>query len=154
MAEYFGSVITVSALASLAALVSYGGDKDKWHKFAVLVILLYVSVTPVAALVTEFTEDDFFLDIDSDVGELGENAYGKVGEEAFKLGIRKAIAEKWDIYETDVLVNVSGFDFENMRAEKINVTLLGGGMGVDYRAVQEYIQKNGLGSCEVQYGFK
>jgi sugar/nucleoside kinase (ribokinase family) len=44
-------------------------------------------------------------------------------------------------------------DFENMNAEKIKITLSGRAVFADYRRIEEYIEKNGLGECEVNVSF-
>ena len=75
--------------------------------------------------------------------------YKEVAEAAFKEGISKLLFTKYGIEPESAEVIVEGFDFENMRCERIKIILYGSSFLADFRAVEEYITESGLGECEV-----
>lgn len=154
LAEYAASLVSLAALAALAGLVSYSGGEDRGHRFAISVILLYAAIVPLVPLVSELSNIDFSDITGSELPELSGGAYLEKSEEAFEEGIRRLVSEKWGVDETKIIVSVSGFDFETMTARKIKITLLGKGVGIDFREVKKYIENNGLGECEVGYAFE
>lgn len=150
MPEYILSVVLIAALAAFAELVSYSSGKDAGHKLAVSVIILYCIISPIVPLVKSIADFDVF-DFTVNEDDLVGGAYLEVSEDAFREGILKSITEKWNLREDMTVVSVIGFDFQKMRAEKIIITLLSGGIAVDFREIEKYIEEAGLGVCEVKY---
>ena len=153
MSEYCLSVVIVSALVSFAELISYSAGKERGEKIAISVITLYLIISPVAVLARGGFEFDFS-SLSGDYEETGEGLYLELGEEAFCEGIKKLLLEKWGVEKSECAVAVSGFDFENMRAELIMINLLSGAFTADFREIESYIEKAGLGECEVTYAHK
>ena len=151
MGEYLGSVVVMSAILGIISYVSYPSGSEKTVRFAASVLLLYTALTPLLGFVSKITSDD----ISSLIGdfdykdEVGDGEYIIVAENAFKEGISKLLFAKYGINEEDSEVFVFGFDFENMRAEKIKIQLSGGGSTADFRGIENYITESGLGECEV-----
>ena len=153
MSEYCFSIVLVSSLVAFAELISYSGGSEKGEKLAISAILAYLVICPLVPLL-EGVRDFDISEITAGGDELSGGAYLEVGEDAFTLGIKKLLYEKWGLSESETAVAVSGFDFENMRAERIFITLLSGGFAVDFREIELYIERAGLGECEVTYAIK
>ena len=152
MSEYFASVVLVSSLVAFSELISFSGGKEKGERLAIYAILAYLIISPVVPLVDslrDFEIPEFTLD-----SEEAGGAYIEVGKEAFTDGISHALSEKFGLRDGEYTVAVVGFDFNNMKAERIIITLLSGGYTVDFREIEEYIEKSGLGECEVEYAIK
>lgn len=155
MKEYLICVILISFVSSVASYVAYPSAMEKSARCAVMTVVIAVSLSPIAAAIGNmgsFSVKDF---ISNDVllgDELSEE-HVKVAKEAFAKGIKKLLFEKFGICETDSAVAVIGFDFKSMRAQKIKITLNGKSAFADYRSIEEYVEKCGLGECEVNISF-
>ncbi len=149
MTEYFTALISVSALISIAAALSYKDmGESRALRAAFAVILLYVTVMPLLGALSNFDADDFkFGTEDYDFG--GENAAGELTREAFERGVRLYICQEFSLDGDDVSVTVSGFDPIAVRAEKISVRLSGRAAFADFRAIKARLSKNGFDNCEV-----
>lgn len=153
LSEYASGLVIIAFLAAFAELISYSAGEDRGHKLAVSVVLLYSLIAPLVPLVKNVGDFDFS-EIMGDGEITSGGAYLEVSEEAFQEGILRSVTEKWGLDKDKTVVTVTGFDFENMRAELIKITLLSKGYTVDFREIEAYIEKNGLGECEVGYAIK
>ena len=152
MAEYFVTLFVSGAAIAILSYLSYPGASERAVKIACGILMLYSVVTPLFALVEEFSSfdpDDFF-------GQIGEYSpsddeeYMKATKEAFKEGIVRLISSEYKISKSDITVTVFDFDFEKMSAGKIKVILRGEGATADYRAIRNYINSLEIGECEVK----
>lgn len=144
MTLYFAQVFAVSALLGLLSAVSF--DKNnKVYRFAFSVLLLYVVILPLG----DISVEDFELDnITSDYEDVGE--YEEVARDAFVSGIRRLVSDKYSLKEENVRVLIEGFDFQNMKAEKIRIILSGGAVFSDYKSIERYINETNIGECTVE----
>lgn len=150
MGEYIAGVVAVSVMLGAVGSLSYPGASDKIVKSAVAVLLLYCVAVPGVKLVEGLSEVGFSgIDTPSFDVELSGGAYENVGKEAFLLGTKKLIMEKYNISAEEISVSAEGFDFQNMRADKIKILLSGGAVAKDYFAIEQYVRDIGLGECEV-----
>ena len=151
MADFFYTVISVSLAAALSGFVAYRGV-DKWHKLAVSIILLSVISTPIFSFVSELSSGEVsdFFELNNE--DIASDEFERVGKEAFEKAVCQLVAKKAAIPEGSVYVLLEDFDCVSMRAKKIKITLVGEGLGVDYRSIENYIRGLGLGDCEVKYG--
>ena len=81
-----------------------------------------------------------------------EGGYIELGEQAFAEGISKYVAEELSADEDEIEIEISGFDFEAMRAERITLTLSGSAVLGDLRGIRQSLLGNFVaegGSCEV-----
>lgn len=150
MREYLVMLIVISAISGFASYASYPSAMERCSKFAISIIVLHVALMPLLSITDEimdFDFDSFKSEISLPENESGE--YLEYAEDAFKLGIKKLLYEKYGLDESEVHVVCFGFDFEKMTAEKIKITLSGKAALADYRAIEEYMEKNKLGDCEV-----
>lgn len=150
MVEFINTVVSVSLAAALSGFVAYKGA-DKWHKLAVSVILLSAISAPLFSFVGELADGDISEMFDFDV-EIESSELERVGKEAFEDAVHRLAVEKTGLPEGALYVVAEGFDSMTMRAEQIKITLVGEGVGVDYRSLEDYIRGLGLGDCEVKYG--
>ncbi len=149
MAEYFVSLVSVAAVSSLAALFAFRPD-DRWYRFSVSAVLLYTVILPLVSLFSQLRYTDFE-SLKPELPAFSDSAYAECGEEAFVLGVRRLVSDKYEIPISDVTVELSGFDAVSMRAEKIKIVLSGEGHSVDFRRVRDYLNKCEIGKCEVVY---
>ena len=152
MVEYLASVVLMSALLGVLSYSSYPSDSSaRWVKIASAVLLLYVVINPVFALSKELLFNDgggFFDEITNDFA-IDDSQLLETSEEAFKEGIKRLVKNEFGADEKNVEVYVFGFDFKNMRAEKIKIILSGRSAFLDWRGIEKYITEAGLGDCEV-----
>ena len=154
LSSYASGLILIAALAAFCELISYKCGEDKGHKLAISVILLYSIISPLVPLVESIPDFDISEIIEENEETLSEGAYLEVGEEAFREGVLSFICEKWGLAREQTVVTLIGFDFQNMRCERIIITLAGKGASVDFREIENYIKTKGLGDCEVRYIFE
>ena len=150
MVEFFYTVTSVSLAAALSGFIAYRGS-DKWHKLAVSIILLSVISAPLFSFVAELVKGDISEMLDFDE-KIESDEFERVGKEAFEDAVRRLAVEKTGLPEGALYVVAEGFDPMTMRADKIKITLVGEGVGADYRSLENYIRGLGLGECEVKYG--
>ena len=149
MREYAVSIFVFSAILGILSLLVYRAGEDRVSRFAFAVLLLYTVATPLGAVIEEIGGLRFDME-DFSPEELGDD-YKKVAEDAFAEGIRRLICEELSLSEKHVDVHISGFDFENMRAEKIKVILSAACAFADPGRIQEVVEREGLGKCEVSF---
>ena len=147
MSEYAIGVFLISAIVGMLSHLSYGGRGDI-SKLALSVLMLYVVVAPLADMVknTDF-KSHFEVDYNE---EIITDGYEGIAEDAFARGIESAVADKFSLPEDNIRVRVVGFDFKNMRAEKIKVILSGRASLADYKAIEKYLDGLNIGECECE----
>ena len=148
LGEYLFSALIICAAISVISYLSYSHGSEKSLRWVMAILLLYVLLLPISNFSMEILNLDFssYPSVDS----IGENLTEEGAERAFSDGIRSLVAEKYDIAEKNVSVKLSGFDFNNMRAERVTVFLSGAGVLIDSRGLEEYLNRLGLGECEVE----
>lgn len=143
MKEYGILLLSVCAVTALGSFFIKGLKNEKIGRCAMGVVALCALVLPTVALVRDFSEFEF-----DDGGALDAPAGCEVSaERAFAIGIRKAVSVEFSVSEEKISVLTEGFEFEQMRAEKIKVNITGA--NVDYRGVRQYVNGLGIGECEV-----
>ena len=147
MNEYLVGVFGVVALLGTASLLSYKSSGDFATKIAFSVLLLYTVTVPVIELVSNA---EFSFDIEDYNPDNQSGDYEAVAKEAFELGIKRAVAERFSLDEEKIRVLSEGFNFKKMKAEKIRIILSGHSSLANYKAIEKYIREAGLGECEVE----
>ncbi|MBQ8689514.1 MAG: hypothetical protein IJ515_04035 [Clostridia bacterium] len=152
MSEYIISVIAAASVVALGSFISYSGKGDKKTASAAMsVILLYTVITPIISFVSDFTPSDvgdFFDELR--VPEEKESEYYDVAKDAFCDGIKKMVCEEFSLSSKDVSVSVSGFQLEDMRAQRVKIILSGRAALADARRIAASVTDAGLGECEVE----
>ena len=151
LGEYLGAVVVMSAILGLISYVSYPGGSEKTVRFAASVLLLYTAITPLLSFADKITSGDFGnfsegFDIES---PQIDDEYIKVAESAFKDGIFELLDSRFSVGKQNAEIFIFGFDFRNMKADKIKILLWGDGIVADFRGIESYITGAGLGECEV-----
>lgn len=149
MTGYITGVLVTVWVICIASLACYGGRCDVVTKGAFAVLLFYTVLLPLAPLVEELDPDEIFENIRLE-GDFGDEEYEKVAEEAFCDGIRSLICEEYGVLEDEVRVAILGFDFKNMTAERIRITLLGRASLKDYKAIERYVESFGEWECDAE----
>lgn len=151
MNEYLISLICVCAVVAVATFIAYN-PTDRTLGVALAVILSCTSVGPIIRVVLELGEEDIPLLLDgiqdTDI-PLCDTEYAECAEDAFCLGIRRAVCEGHSLASSDVSVSAVDFDVGTMRAKKIKIVLSGDAVTADSRAIEEELEEGGLGECEV-----
>ncbi len=149
MKEYLFGIIAVGVISAVSLSVSHESMRGA-TRTALGVIMLLAVASPVAAVVGNITSEDVRL---PEIGDISaEGGYEAVSREAFLEGIALAVSEEFGIDSESVAVDCHGFDFDTMRAEWVYVNL-GREIGVDFRAVEEYVSTNFTegGGCRVEF---
>ena len=68
--------------------------------------------------------------------------------EALEEGIADAVCAEFSLKEGSVSVRLCNFDFDNMRAERIVVTLSGVSVFANLEKIEEFVGGLGLGECK------
>lgn len=147
MSEYAIGVFVISALVGLLSHLSYRGRGDP-SRLALAIVMLYVVISPLATMTDKLDFDSIF-EVEYDSSIIG-GGYEGVAEDAFCEGIVSAVANEFSLSENDLRVEVRGFDFEKMKAEKIRVILSGRAALADYKGIEKYINGLSIGVCECE----
>ena len=147
-----GYIYVVASLASVAfaSFVIYDEERMKLSRFALGIILLAALTKPLGSLVDGLANMEFTYTGEGFSSSLVE----KTTEEAFSLGLSRAIASEFSLKEGDISVTPRGFDSENLVAKELVVTLSGRAALADYGRIEDYVNSLGLGKCilEVRIG--
>lgn len=153
MGEYLVAITAVSVFLGLLGYLSYPSGSQRSVKLALALLLLYAVMLPLVSLVRGIAENgvpDSTEFPDASISGEYEEEYVEVAKSAFKSGICKLLFTKYGIEEEDAAVYVYNFDFESMKAERIEIVLSGSAKFKDYRAIESYVTGSGLGECEVE----
>ena len=148
MREYFISVFTLSLFFGLAEMLSYRGRAAVAERGALALMLIFTVASPLPKLFSE----GIALPSLPEYGENGGSGeFEEVTAEAVEQGLCRQIAERFSLKEEWIGVRCFGFVFEEMRAERIRVTLSISAARVDPEEIEEYVNGLGMGECEVVY---
>ena len=148
MSEYAIGVFVISAVVGICSHIAYKGKSDP-SRLALAIILLSVVVSPIA----DMTLDGSLAGVEYDESIIGDG-YEGVAEQAFGRGILSAVAEEFSLDEDNLRVEIDGFDFDKMRAERIRVILSGRAALADNKSIEKYINglDRGVCECEIEIG--
>ena len=150
MGEFFVGIITVSLVISILNFISFKSKGDKTTRAAMGIILTWVVAVSAFSGLSRLRDVDFDSLTNVEIGQIYGDEYKKEAEKAFSEGIKRLLLEKYGIKKEESEVVLLNFDFETMRAEKINITLLGKGAISDFRSIENYVEQMELGECEVK----
>ena len=149
MTEYFALVFAVAFTAALGGALLYG-EGDNASRTAISIGLLLAVLSPLPMLVSEIPALSL-PDISGDVSD--EDAeYIDVARAAFEEGIAEMLSERYSLPKESFAVKLDGFDFAEMRADRITVTLRISAAMCDPLAVEKYINSLGIGECYAEIG--
>ena len=147
--NFLYTLIILSCAVGIGVMMSHSALRDAVRS-ALGVLLISAMLSPfVAALGTVGELSDLSFD---DLFDTGGGVEG-ITELAFEEGIADAISAAFSGAD-GTRVAVRGFSPAQLRAEGVTVILPSSAVGVDFRAVREFVEENftRVGGCEVVYG--
>lgn len=144
--EYIFGVVAIFATLTLAAFVSYKSELGTSVKAACSLIVAAAVALPLCGIISDAV---ISLPEIEDFIQEGAPEYEQVGKDAFEGGICRLIGEKFGL-DGGVRVVVTGFDFNTMSAEHIEVILSDRAVLADAPAIESYISSLGIGECRVE----
>ena len=148
MIEYATGILSVCAVVVICGFLVYRGKSDGATKFAFATLLVYVTLTPLRALVGELTGvGEIRLELEG--GEYSED-YKEVAEEAFCEGVRLLVCSQFSLNEEFVRVSCRDFDFQKMRADRIKIILSSSAALADRTGIEKFINQYDIGRCECE----
>lgn len=147
--NFLYTLIILSCAVGIGVMMSHSALRDAVRS-ALGVLLISAMLSPfVAALGTVGELSDLSFD---DLFDTGGGVEG-ITELAFEEGVADAISSAFSGAD-GTRVAVRGFSLAQLRAEGVTVILPSGAVGVDFRAVREFVEENftRVGGCEVVYG--
>ena len=113
MSGYFLTVFAVCAVLGALGMITYK-ENSAIERAALAIIILYTVSAPIADAV--LSGGEFSIDLRADGAEILDDGYAEVAKEAFELGIRRAISEKYSISLDDISVRSVDFNFNEMKS--------------------------------------
>lgn len=141
MGEYLLSIITLAIVFDILELFSAERYKGL-TRAAMSLILVMAILSPLPSLIDRIGGELDFTETEGSGEDIRLSAFGE--------GIREYISSEFDLDAEEVLVEIVGFDSEEMRCEKILITLSGRAALADYKRVERLIDGLGLGDAEVK----
>lgn len=109
-----------------------------------LILAAYL-LSPIVGLLEEIKYPEL-----PEISEDGDGIYIDTAKAAFEDGIRSYISGQFTIDKECIEVEVVGFDFSSMRAERVLVTLSGKGAFADTKKIKSSLEKEKLGEIEIK----
>ena len=146
MGEYFAGCFGAAAVVSACSLLMYKGSRAA--RFALSVLLIYTVLMPLSAIFS----GSFGFELGGGLGDISgyDKEYENVAREAFCEGIDAYVCSELGLDSDGVLVSCDGFDYKEMRAERVRVVLSGKCVFADSLKIKKLIEDGGLGMCEVE----
>lgn len=148
MKEYMISIFAASATLSLLSRLSYSSRLDGVRKFAFGILLFSVASSPFINGISNLLSGG--VDEVLPPSDFSQEEADEIYEEAFCLGVKNAVCERFELKTGEVRVLSVNFSKEEWRAERIRVILSGKAALSDYREIEKYINNMGIGECEAE----
>lgn len=144
MTELFASVFGISVIIGVATQLTHARHRGNVSSFSLGAILLFVIINGISGLdAPEFNIEELLPD------GSGEGEYYYVAKDAAEAGIASAVAGEFGFSEGEVSAQLINFDFDKMSCDTVVVTLRGAAALGDYKRVEDYVEKIGIGRCRV-----
>ena len=146
--EYFEGILLLVAFVALALGVAHPKLRNA-TSFSAGVLIICAILLPIVDIIRDidkkYSIDDLLYDMEY------ADATDDAIELAFEEGISVYIADKYGVNKGDVLVMADGFDIGSMKAERIYITLSSKASLLNYKKIEEEIEKEFTqgGECEV-----
>ena len=147
MSGYALGVFAICLVGGVLTLLSYGSAVSE--RVVIGIVTLYIIISPLASGLSDFNLDGWLESLKGENIQVAPEYEGVI-EESFADGVARAVAEKFSLDKENIRVSLSGFDFSNLRAEKIRISLSGRAALADYKAVEKYVNGLELGECDVE----
>ena len=145
--EYFIHLVTLTVFACVVVEISHRGMKSIVG-FGTGAIMLCAILLPLVDIFGSFDPGSV---LDELMEDMDYEATDSAIEMAFEDGIAEYVAKEYGIDRGSVSVLSDGFDIGTLRAERIYITLRGKGVFLDFKRIEEEIEKEFTsgGECEV-----
>ena len=146
--EYFEGILLLVAFVALALGVAHPKLRNA-TSFSAGVLIICAILLPIVDIIRDIDKKYSIDDLLSDMEYA--DATDDAIELAFEEGISVYIADKYGVNKGDVLVMADGFDIGSMKAERIYITLSSKASLLNYKKIEEEIEKEFTqgGECEV-----
>ncbi len=138
MKENLLFLLGILAVAALVGALSHS-SLSPTVRTALSTVIIAVIIAPFVSMISNIGQVEI---PEISVGEGNYDGYIEVGEGAFCEGIALAVAKEFSLSLGEVRVECVDFDFSQMRAKKINISLSGEGLFADYRLICRYVEDN------------
>ncbi len=142
MKEYLLLIIVLAAVLDL--LLHFSNEKFKdISQGALGLILILAILLPLPGIYKKISGELQFSSPEISEGD-------DICLSAFEEGIAQYLSDRWGLKREDVEVEAVGFLREEMRAEKILISLHGKAALSDYKRIEKELSELGLGEVEVK----
>lgn len=142
MKEYLYLIIILAAVLDL--LSHFSAERFKDISTAALGLILTLAILlPLPGLYKKISGEIKFSTPEISQGE-------DICLAAFEEGIVQYVSDRWELEREDLEVETIGFSREEMRAEKIIISLHGKAALSDYKRIEKELSELGLGEVEVK----
>ena len=147
--NFLYTLIILSCAVGIGVMMSHSALQDAVRS-ALGVLLVSAMLSPFVGAISAALD---FSDMSFDGLFGGNESLESVTELAFEEGVASAISSAFSRAD-GVRVTVRGFSTAELRAEGVTVILPSDAVGVDFRAVRDFVEENftRVGGCEVVYG--
>ena len=142
MKEYL--LLTIAIATALDLLIYFSDERFKDISKGALGLILCLSILAPLPGIYKKISGELVLSVPETLE--GED----VCLSAFEEGVSRYISEKWELKAEDVQVEAISFSREEMKAEKILVTLSRRAVFVDYKRMEKELSGLGIGEVEVK----
>ena len=145
--EYIIRLLIIATFVAFATAVAHPGLRQATG-FATGILVICAIMLPLVDIIKDINLN---FDVDEYLGSTKNEQPEDVIKVAFEDGIREYISVEYGVDESLVIVLADGFDMSKMRAERIYVTLMGKAALLDYKRIEEMIEREftNNGECEV-----
>lgn len=145
--EYFESVLILCAFLAVSVGVSHPKHKVA-TRFGAGVLIICAILLPLVDILKDINIEKELSDYMSNVEEYRAD---NMIEAAFEEGIAQYLADEYDVGVELVSVMADGFELDKMKARKIYVTLSGEAALLDYKKIENEVEREFTsgGECEV-----
>lgn len=144
MTELFIAVFSASVIIGVSTQLTHARHRGRVTSFSLGAMLLFVIISRIPSLDTPRFDINELIPAPEDAGE-----YYYVAMDAVCLGISEAVADEFDLSLEEVHVELINFELESIRCDTVVVTLRGAAALGDYKRIERYVDKIGIGRCRV-----
>ena len=148
MKEYVGALLLVGVLLTLGTRLIFDRRFSSVTRLLFSLILLSALALPLADPVKNLALPEITL---PEIGDASD--FDVEVEEAYALGIRRALCSEFSLAEDEVRVVLSDFSPEEIGRTHVQVFLRGRAALADRLGMEKYLKDGGIVNCEITVGF-
>ena len=148
MKEYVSAILLVSVLLSVGGRLIFDRRFSSVTRLLFSLILLSALALPLADIFGKLAMPELVL---PEIGDASE--FDMEVEQAYALGIRRALCSEFSLSEDEVRVVLSDFSPEEIARTHVRVFLSGRAALADRLGMENYLKDGGIVSCEITVEF-